>query len=267
MKTSYDMAQTALERRDICLKKRAAGRRRAALIATAAVLLALPALWRGRGAQPQVQQGERVLQFAYVSLSQTQAGDSRGEETEKYQSAAPPAEDASMDVCRPYYGRTVTMWPRLEQLWYGRQFWAVELAGLTLTENCGSYLYFDAQGESVLADSAYYCWANGSYFDGSPLAPCDGGQLLTLNASKSGILRCGLWPQSGQSFGWDDREITLRVYEYDMGYNYDENGEPQQSYRCLRAWFVMDGIEFEIVGEAVPKETFEACVRQVMWGA
>ena len=171
------------------------------------------------------------------------------------------------DVCRPYLGPAIRLWPAMERMYYGRCFADIELSGLSPCEGSGSYLFWNAEMGSIAADSVGYCWANGTYDDGSPLAPCDGGSTLTLTAAKSGILRCWVWAAQTPVFSWHDGDTVLTVYEDTVGYDYNENGEAQQSYVQYRAWFMKDGTEYEIVGEAVDRAVFQSCVRQVMWGA
>ncbi|MBR5502580.1 MAG: hypothetical protein IKV55_06065 [Oscillospiraceae bacterium] len=143
----------------------------------------------------------------------------------------------------------------------------MELAGLALCEGSGSYVYWDTENGCAAADAAGYCWANGTYSDGSPLAVCDGGQTVTLTAAKSGILRCWVWPRQEAVFSWHDGDTALTVYEYTVGYAYGEDGVPQQSFARFCACFTVDGTEYELVADAVEKAVFESAVRQVMWGA
>ena len=224
-----------------------------ALLCAVFTAAALWSAWgRESGGEQLWEAPARTLRFVYT------------DEAEKLQGAEGAPKYG--DVFRPYLGPSIELWPALERMYYGRCFSEVELAGLSLCEGSGSYLFWDEENRRVAADSVSYCWANGTYNDGSPLAPCDGGSTLTLTAAKSGILRCWVWMAQEQTFSWHDSDTVLTVYEDTVGYDYDENGEPRRSFVRYRAQFTVDGIEFEVVADAVEQAVFESAVRQVMWG-
>ena len=124
----------------------------------------------------------------------------------------------------------------------------------------GSVHYIEKQSGKIVYDTAHIVYASGVYDDGSRLSPVDGGSNLTVSASRLG--------RPNVCYAWGDGKSTevkgVEVYagKIEVGYNYNEQKEPQNFYIRYFAEFEVNGIYYEVDADNISETEF---IRAV-WG-
>ncbi len=120
--------------------------------------------------------------------------------------------------------------------------------------------FIEKQSGKIVYDSTCITYANDFYKDGSPLSATEGGINLTVWASRLG--------RPNICYAWENTSATevkgIKVYagKIEVGYNYNEQKEPQNFYTELFAEFEVDGVYYEVIGENISETEFLRAV----WG-
>lgn len=132
---------------------------------------------------------------------------------------------------------------------------------LKIFRDNGSVHYIEKQSGKIVYDTAHIVYANGVYDDGSRLSPVDGGSNLTVRASRLGRpVNCAVrW---GESKATEVKGVEVYAGKIEVGYNYNEQKEPQNFYTSYFAEFEVNGIYYEVNADNISETEF---IRAV-WG-